>query len=240
MRRIIALCLALSLLFLCLPAQGETQYPACMGTVTDLANVLGEEIVRDLDTLSQRLRDAADTGFYIVTRHFLGGQDVKAYADGLFQSWGLSGSDALLLLVIGEESYALSLGAEVKSLLPDETQISLLGTHLRGAYLNRDYDGALADFCLTFTEAVAKGKNVSVSAAGLLGREALRSTPAPGGINQLWMSMFGEKDMGEEEYHFEWEAEDDGISLRTIMIWALVIYFLFFRKKKKKKRILFR
>lgn len=212
-------------------AFSESAYPACQGTVTDLANVLGEDTIRDLTELSARTGKAIGGKIYVVTRHFLGGEDAKKYADGLFAAWELGEKDALLLLVIGEENYALALGGEIKGKIPADNQTGLLGTHLRSAYLNREYDRAAADFFLNYVQAAGKAYGRTVSVSGLLGEAALQSTPAPVSLSQVLGSMFGKESPDEIEQHEK--DDEDSVNWKGIIIWGLVIYFLFFRKRKK-------
>ena len=232
MRKILCLfCVAL-LLSLCCAAQAAARYPAGQGPVTDLANVLGEDTIRDLRELATRMQEEVDGSLYIVTRHFLGGADALSYANGLFEAWGLGGQDALLLLVIGEENWALALGEGIRVLLPDETRIALLA-QLRPAFEARDYDAAAAAFSLAYTRQLEKIFDTRIDSAGLLGQQALQSTPAPHSFSQLWMNVFG--DGWEDESPAVPYEREEGVSWRTLIIWALVIYFLFFRKKKRIK-----
>ena len=78
-----ALILALALCFSAVSlANAEREYPPRpSGTVSDLAGVLGEKTMEDLETLNQRLNDAANGRIFVLTRHFLGGADAQQYAD---------------------------------------------------------------------------------------------------------------------------------------------------------------
>ena len=231
------ICLCLLLCLALLPsARGESQLPAPQGAVTDLAGVLSDEAAQDISTLSQRLDDAAWGELYVVTRHFLGGADVRAYGQALFQDWDLDEWDALLLLVIGEESYALILGEAAEAALPADAQTSLLATRFRGAYLSREYDAAVAGLLVPLAESLAKAQGESLKTAGLFGQAEIQATPAPQDwnafrqdINSMWQDMFGETFYEEQEQ----APEDSGVSWRAILIWSLVIYFLFFRKRRR-------
>lgn len=239
MRRMRLICLCLLLCLALLPvARGENQLPAPQSAVTDLAGVLSDETVRDISTLSERLDDTAWGEVYVVTRHFLGGADVRAYAQTLFRDWNLDEWDALLLLVIGEESYALVLGEAAEAAVPADTQTSLLATRFRRAYLNREYDAAVAELLVPLAESLARAQGESLKTAGLFGQAEIQATPAPQDwngfrqdINSMWQDMFGE--VFYEEQQQAPVNEDPGISWRTILIWSLVIYFLFFRKRRK-------
>ena len=109
------LCLALCGLCLLLPSALSESLPPCQGVVTDLAGVLSTDTAAGLETLAQRMEAAGCGRLYVVTRHFLGGKDARAYADRLFAAWGLQDKDGLLLLAVGEETYALSLGSAAQA-----------------------------------------------------------------------------------------------------------------------------
>ena len=215
-------------LILCLgtviPVHAETEYPPRpSGTVSDLAGVLGEKALEDLETLNQRLDEAAGSRIFVLTRHFLGGADAQQYADQVFQVWGLSDSDALLLMVIGEETYALSLGAAAKKAVPADTQTSLLASHFRSFYLNRAYDNALADLAVSLGQTMAKASGSTLNTAGLFGAAAIQSTPQPKTLDDYWYGMFARDDYDarendDETYWEDWQRQWQ--SLEPVLISA--------------------
>ena len=245
MRKMTALLLALALC-LCLTnaACAATEYPPRpSGTVSDLAGVLGEQTIRDMETLNERMNDAAGGRLFVLTRHFLGGANAQSYADKVFEVWSLEDSDALLLMVIGEETYALSLGAAAKKAVPADTQTSLLASHFRGVYLNRQYDEALADLAVALGQTLAKAFGDTLDTAGLFGAAAIQSTPQPQTVDDYWYGMFARDDYDArqndddtywEDWQNQWRYEESSINWRSVIIWGLVIYFLFFRRKRRR------
>ena len=139
MKRWIAGLLALMLL---LPSAAlAVSYPAQRGAVNDDAGVLSEQTAADIGQLNTAAR-SADISFVVATRHFLGGADAQAYCDGLFEAWKLDRKTVLVLLVIGEERYAVAVGQGVRDMIGQEQINSLLAAKLRAPYLNdRNYDG---------------------------------------------------------------------------------------------------
>lgn len=237
MNRLGALILALALcLSLALPVRAETEYPPFQGIVADMAGVLSDRTIEDLKALSGRLEEETGGHLYVLTRHFLGGAQASQYAQRVFEVWGLNDQDALLLLVVGEDTYALALGAWAKQALPQETQTSLLANHLRTAYLARQYDAAVADFALNAARSLAKAAGETLNVAGLFGQAAAPATPQPQSIHEIWQGMFAQDDYTEDPWNweYEWEYEDTHINWRGILIWALVIYFLFFRRRRRR------
>ena len=118
--RILALALALMLcLSLTAPAFAETKYPPRpQGTVADLAGVLGEKTIADMETLNTRMNTAAGGSLFVLTRHFLGGVNANTYAKKVFDVWGLGTGDALLHALAagaaerGQRSLNLGLGID--------------------------------------------------------------------------------------------------------------------------------
>lgn len=236
--RLLLLALALCLFFL--PAGAENRYPACQGAVTDLAGVLSPDTAGDAAALSQRLDAAAGGKIYLVTRHFLGGTDAREYAKELFACWELGEMDALLLMVIGEEDYALVLGERAGALLPREMQMTLLSASFRTAFLSRDYDGAAGEMLLALSGQMARAAGEKLDTAGLFGQTALQATPQPAAWKDIWSGMFAQVEEEEETAWAQQQTQEETkINWRTIIIWGLVIYFLFFRKKKRARRFNF-
>lgn len=244
MRRMMAVLFALMLcLGACVPGRAETQYPLSQGIVTDLAEVLGEDVTWDLKTLAQRMNDEGLGSIRVVTRHFLGGTDASVYAKALFDAWGLGDEDVLLLMVIGEESYAMEAGAAARAALSNDTRTSLLATHFRNAFLQRKYGEAVWDVSVQTCAALAKAAGVTVSVSGLFGASAVQNAPAKpqigsssGSVSQsVWDSMFSTQDY-EDDSTWPLDARyssRSGFNWRGWIIWGLVIYFVFFRRKRK-------
>lgn len=241
MRRWIALLLLACLLLPSAAAAEEYRYPALQDTATDLAGVLDDATLRDIRTLSERMEQSFGGRLYIVTRHFLGGADAGEYAKGWFEQVGLGERDALLLLVIGEDNYALTLGSEARRLLPADVQTGLLAASFRVPYLKREYAAAVGLFAAAYGEAMGRAAGKTISTSGVFGRSSAQATAAP----QTWADFSDDMDamrqsfFRQEETQSEWKnqqtKEETKTNWRTIVIWGLVLYFLFFRKKKRNR-----
>lgn len=135
--------------------------------VVDDAGVLSEQTIADVSTLNER----ADIRFTVATRHFLGGREAQSYCDELFNAWNLGSYDVLLLLVIGEERYAVTLGSDVTGYYLSSEQVnSLLSSKLRQPFLqDRDYDGAVGSFLLAAASQVARANGSTLYTGGLFG-----------------------------------------------------------------------
>lgn len=237
MRRFVCVLAAAVLCLSLLPAAlaEEDAAPLLSGDVWDMAGVLSDSTAADLVALNERMSGGR---LMVVTRHFLGGKDAGAYARELLDSADSEGG-AVLLLVIGEEDYALALGDQIAKALPAESQQSLLAQNFRTPFLNRAYDEAVADFALAFAGQVSRARGEKIDLDGLFGRVGLSATPAPqqwsgkSDVNAMWQDFFGE-DFPENRTGRDREADWEG-GLGTLIFWAFIIYFLFFRKRKRRR-----
>ena len=255
MKRWIAWLLALMLL---LPAAAlAVSYPAQRGAVNDDAGVLSEQTAADIEQLNTAAR-SADISFAVATRHFLGGADAQTYCDGLFEAWKLDQKTVLVLLVIGEERYAVAVGQGVRDMIGQEQINSLLAAKLRAPYLNdRNYDGAVGDFLLALTAQAAKSRGVTVKTSGLFGSaQESASVTQPAVSDQTndsswynwtgdwWNGFFSTDDTeyyqasdtaayARKESHYE--DENTGFSLGKLIFFAVVLMIISNRRKAKGK-----
>lgn len=234
MKRFLILALCLCLLF---PAAlSESAYPACQGAVTDLANVLSESAALDLDILSQRYEESTSGRLYVITRHFLGGKDVRQYAAALFESWQLSSLDALLLVVIGEESYALQLGEDAQDALPEEMISAYFSDYFHSDFTARRYDQAISTLMLQSGRRIASAQGESLSAAGLFGQAEAVKTPADyvQDLNAMFSTPLTPEEIEEEDASILKEDESSGLSLWKILLIIVILRAIFGKKKKKR------
>lgn len=250
MRRV--LCFALILLLLLLTSVSyAVTYPVQRGDVNDDADVLSDITVKDIETLNSRF---LDTHFIVVTRHFLGGADAQDYCDNLYKAWNLEGNDLLLLLVIGEERYAVTAGIEVTSSLASDGINNLLSSKLRKPFIqDRDYDEAVGAFILGTANQVARNNGTILTTAGLFGTETqTQSSSSSTGSNLFtttltgnwWNSFFSNGQVEEYEYTqptsytlYESDGGSSGFSFGKMIIIALVVLFFIRSRAKRLNRV---
>lgn len=240
MKRIISLLLSLLLVLDILPACAENAYPACQGIVTDLADVLDDSAKKDLEKLSERYSDAMDGQLYVVTRHFLGGKDVNAYAKALFDAWELAGSDVLLLMVIGEESYAMAIGSEAMLMLPQETVDTYFGSYFHQPFMARQYSKAAGDMTVETLSRIVSDWGGKLNTAGLFGTQSQKTIDMDA-IEQELSGMFStlfenrpeEAEDNNEKGTLLQEDKSTGISLWKVILILIILRTIF---KKRRRR----
>ena len=241
MKKMISLLISLMLLLGALPALAQQTYPECAGTVTDLALVLGDETIRDLEKLNSRYEALTDGRIYLVTRHFLGGRDVNEYAEELFDAWKLQDQDVLMLMVIGEESYAMHLGKKASSALPRETLHAFFATHFHDAFMARAYDKAAGEVCIAALSRIADSQGKILNTAGLFGAGSAGRTlhEYEQELSSLFSTFFEEEEQAEEHPSVLKEDKDTGISIWKILLIFFIVRAIFRKRKRKKRRFLF-
>ena len=248
LKRIITCFVALALIFVLTTAQAAS-YPARRGAVNDDAAVLSDSTAADVDTLNAR-----GYGEYtVVTRHFLGGADAQTYCDGLFSAWSMGEDDLLLLLVIGEERYAVAMGSRVAAAISSEQLNSLLSSRLRQPFLqDRDYDGAVGSFLLAAAIQVARYQGATLNTAGLFGTAAASTSTGTTAQNQAtslfsnwsgnWWSGFFSDDEWDDtsEWTFSTSNESDfeersGFSFGKLILIAVVLWLIMRNRRRNGK-----
>lgn len=152
----------LTVLSLVFPAAAEPRFPERSGVVTDAAAVLSPNLLDDMRTLDSRLAAIGAPRLHIVTVDFLDATDVQSYADTLFSRWGLGDNDLLLLMCIGEETFAITCGANVNRMISPATQTKLLSTNLNEPFLRLEYDAAVSAFIPAIVREISKVTGMTV------------------------------------------------------------------------------
>lgn len=237
------LCLLAVIVCLCaFPAMARVTYPEKRGYVNDDAAVLSVQTANDIEKLNERM-DGAE--FTVVTRHFLGGTDAQEYCKGLFDYWWLDEDDVLVLLVIGEERYAVMMGDAVKSCISEEQLSSLLSSQMRAPFINeRDYDKAVGNFLLSVSSQISRSMGESLNTGGLFGtQETVKNEVFDNWKGNWWEGFFAEV-VGEDDWDkapeyagdsYYYEAYEDDASISRLAIIAIVLVFIVSRRKKKGK-----
>lgn len=222
------LCL-LAVLLLCTSSLAEPRYPAQSGVATDGAAVFSVKLLEDLRTLDKRLEKAGAPRLHTVTVDFLDASDVQDYANALFTRWGLPEDAVLLLLCVGEESYAVAAGTSARRLLPDQLLTKLLASHLHAPFLGLEYDAAIAAFAAAYANEASKACGTSIRTDDLF-----RSTAS--GIFGNWAQSLKPSNTSEAgESFLTREDKSSGFSLLKVLLIVVLLLLIFgtFRKGRK-------
>lgn len=244
--RLTALLLAIMLILSVACGAFAVSYPQQRGNVNDDAAVLSGSTVADIGSLNTKVKNALGLNFVVVTRHFLGGAEAQSYCSGLFRDWNLDSNTILLLLVIGEEKYAVTTGSNVKKYISDEQINSLLSSKLRALYIEkRDYSGAVGNFLLALTAQAAATSGKKIETGGLFGTTAHSAGSSGADAFLGWTGNWAEGFFSNNSYDTtsygantsrQAAEDDDGPGFFSVVIWIAVLYFIFKGNRRRRAR----
>ena len=226
MKRI--LCLLAALLLMGCTALAEPRYPESKGVVTDSAGVLSTSVLSDLRKLDKRLDKAEVPQMVVVTVDFLDGTDVQTYAQTLFERWELDEDEMLLLVCVGEESYALVCGRQVDRLVSPATQQELLATVFHEPFMAQQYDVAVTQFVPAMVQELNKACGESVKTSDLFRKFS-------NGIFGNWAFSLPGSDKEDEDIPVR-VSRSSGFSLLPVILIVGVLFLVFGRRGKKEPK----
>ena len=243
-RRTVSFLLA-SLLLLFSIAPVLAQSPA----VSDQAAVINVGLADEITQYAQLAEDSLGIGLRVMTKHFLGGADVQDYADKALGEMPDNENLVLLVMVIGEESYAAALGSRAKELLGQEKTENLLLNSFRQPFIvQRAYDRALASFILALGEHLQSAAGVRLPQNSLLLDYAGQAVSLPRATNApsspvSWLegiladaeNSIKNADRYTQESKQAEEGQGKGMSLFQIALIGFILYKIFGKKKTGRK-----
>lgn len=146
--------------------------------LSDYADVLSTPTLQEIAAFNERLSEKTGVHLHILSVHFLDGVDISTYANMVFERWGLSENDILLIMAVGEDSYTTKAGINVEKRFPGASQQNLLSATFDGPYRGYRYDEAVAAYVPALGSALAKQYGVTLNTTGLFGK-AEQSSPTP-------------------------------------------------------------
>lgn len=115
--------------------------------VSDLANVLSDEVEASINEKSAALDALTGAQLVVVTVDFLGGESIRDYADDLFNRLqigdAVKNNGLLLLLATGEENYYALQGKGLEDTLSDSSLETLLQQCLEPDFAVENYEAGV-------------------------------------------------------------------------------------------------
>lgn len=237
-------------------AQAQPQYPENMGVVCDVADVFSSETVEDIKAFHATLLDKTGVGFYVVTVHFLDGQDIRTYAQTLFARWGLGENDLLLLMAVGEDTFYSVAGSSLVKVFAQDTQQHLLSSYLEKNFMALKYNEAIASYIPALSSVLAKQYNKTITlpermaASQPQAQATAAATATP--WSESWESVldtaldtaldsidrvFGgstSDNRQNQESVLTREDKNSGISLGSTLVLAIVLWLIFGKKSRRR------
>jgi uncharacterized protein len=135
------------------------------GYVNDFAGVLNAATVERLNLLSTEVDQKAKAQIAVVTIKTLEGDTVEAFANHLFQQWGVGyrGTDrgVMVLLATGDHKYRIEVGYGLEPILPDG-EVGGFGHSMVPLLRQGDYNGAVLQIIVQIAQVIAQDSHVSL------------------------------------------------------------------------------
>lgn len=145
------------------PVWAATSYPEPKGNVNDYANVLGEEDLREIESLIGSVLAQTEATFAVAIFDDLEGESVPMYAANLFEAWGIgeAGEDRglLLLVALAEREARIEVGYGLEQAVTDSMAGRCLDL-LSPYFQDGDYGKGVYAALYLAAEYVAKDKGV--------------------------------------------------------------------------------
>jgi hypothetical protein len=241
--------LMLLLLYTPMSAWAAPRYPEKTDlVVSDNATIFSKDTVDDLNTFHNTLKNKTGVKLWVVTVHFLDGQDVLAFGREVFRLWNLSDEDLLLLLSSGDEEAVTIAGNTLERRLSKESQQQLLNFYFLKDFQSEQYESAFRQYIPKLATSLGNSYGQTVSTADLFGIPAASPTAAPtvapSNNNDSWMDFLP----GGSKFFTEWEKNDkqteapsrvyheeksSGFSLGSLFI-LFILFSLIFGSRRRR------
>jgi uncharacterized protein len=163
LRRLLLICLLLPLLFVSPLASAQLDFPKATDWINDFANVLDVKTKKRLTEVCKELDKKTNAQIAVVTIDSIGKTPIGDYARLLFNQWGIGHKEdnrgMLVLLVIKEHMYYISVGTGFEALFPNE-RASKIGSGMT-PYLEKSlYGVAVTHSVDEIADIIAKDRHV--------------------------------------------------------------------------------
>ncbi len=248
-RYLVTALLMILLLYSPLNAWAAPRYPEKTDlVVSDNATIFSKDTVDDLNTFHNTLKNETGVKLWVVTVHFLDGQDVTAFGNEVFRLWNLGDEDLLLLMSSGDEEAVTIAGSTLERRLSKDSQQQLLNFYFLKDFQNEQYESAFREFIPKLATSLGNSYGQTVSTADLFGIPAAAPTAAPtvapSNNNNSWMDYLP----GGSKFFTEWEKNDkqtetpsrtyheersSGFSLGSLFI-LFILFSLIFGSRRRR------
>lgn len=202
--------------------------------VSDTANVLDASLIEGITNINRQAERELNISYRVITKHFLGGAQATSYARETRESYPNADQVILLVMVIGEERYAASLGSAAQALISQDAVDNLLASAFRLPFLNRDYSGALAAFTSQLAGQMQNSSGKAIDTSGLYAGTALTPTAAVDPLDGFFREPAQSMDHARRYQEETEEAQrgDRGLSIWQIALIGFVLYRIFGRNRR--------
>ena len=149
-----------------LAAAEKVEQLSPQGYVNDFAGVMDAESQQKITALGQELDQKADAQLAVVTIHTLEGETASAFANRLFEKWGVGpkGKDrgVMVLLAVNDRQYWTEVGYGLEPILPDG-KVGGFGRQMLPLLRQSQYGAALLQISSQIAATIAQDRGVTLT-----------------------------------------------------------------------------
>jgi uncharacterized protein len=182
---------AICAFLLCLPLTAQESLPKPTGFINDYAGVLSAQIIQQLETIANELKNKTQAEVTVAVITSLEGDSVENYANILAEKWGVGGTEnrgVLILLAIDDRRMRIEIGYGLEPVIPDGLA-GQVREEMRPALVNTDYNRAVAIGFMKIAQIVATDAGVTLTGAPMSGQRT-PSRRRPRSIFGIWPMIF--------------------------------------------------
>ncbi len=146
------------LIILLLGSVANAAFPAKQGFVNDFANVLDQKSRAEMQLLGEKMWSEQGIGLAVVTVSTTAPMDPKEYTTGLFNEWGVGGTEdsgLLMLLAVAEGAIEVETGYGLEGVLPDGLVGAVIDQEGIPHFKNQAYGQGLAAMAVAYANILA-------------------------------------------------------------------------------------
>ena len=134
--------------------------PSPTGRVNDFANVIDPAVEAEIDRRLDLLEQTTSSEIAVATITSLGGMSSAAYANRLFQEWGVgqakTDNGVLVLIAIDDRDMAIEVGYGLEGVLPDGLAGQIIRDDFTPRFRDGDYSGGIRNGVMRLADVVEK------------------------------------------------------------------------------------
>jgi len=150
-----------------LASLAEQPFPKPKGLINDFANVVPPSYEQKLVSITSELFDKTGTPVVVVTMPDIGGEDYNAYANRLYEAWGIGkkGEDkgVLIFVAIKERKMRIEVGYGLEGILPDGLAGEIRDRHMIPYLKQNKFGEGLLNGTAAVTQIIAKDAGVQLT-----------------------------------------------------------------------------
>lgn len=197
---VLALALFLPLIFTRVSAEPKFPEPTDLKYVNDYTSTLDEQTKQYIISVGRELEEKTGAQEVVVIINSLQGNDIAAYSNELFRTWGIGqkgkNNGLLILVAMQDRQWRVEVGTSLEGAIPDIYSARVMDSIAAPRFKEGNYSEGIREAYASFADTIAKEYNVTleknqpVNMPNQVNVEVNRTTTRVGGFIILALVVF--------------------------------------------------